>query len=120
MLVDINVTQELTTVDGPKSNGRVERMIALVMEGAKVAFWGFPKCFPDVVFPPRASSFIIAIWPEACVWMDDCVNMMVEMGKEDKRRSEVKLFRKRRIKQALPFMMPGFRRGNWPTELDSK
>ena len=33
MLVDLGIGRELTAVDGPKSNGRVERRIALVSEG---------------------------------------------------------------------------------------
>ena len=57
MLVDLGIARELTAVDGPKSNGRVERMIALVSEGAKVAFVEFPNQFPDITFPARTKSY---------------------------------------------------------------
>ena len=62
ILVDLGIARELTTVDGPKSNGRVERRIALVSEGA--AFVEFPNQFPDITFPARTKSYA-AIWPEA-------------------------------------------------------
>ena len=57
MLVDLGIARELTAVDGPKSNGRVERMIALVSEGTKVAFVEFPSQFPDITFPARTKSY---------------------------------------------------------------
>ena len=38
MLVDLGIARKLTAVDEPKGNGRVERRIALVSEGAKATF----------------------------------------------------------------------------------
>ena len=38
MLVNLGIARELTPVYGPKSNGHMERRIALVSEGAKAAF----------------------------------------------------------------------------------
>ena len=57
MLVDLSIARELTAVDGPKRNGRVERRISLVSEGAKVAFVEFPNQFPDITFPARTKSY---------------------------------------------------------------
>ena len=37
MLTELNIKQELTPVDGAKRNGRVERKLALVTEGARAA-----------------------------------------------------------------------------------
>ena len=74
MRVDLGIGRELTAVDGPKSNGRVERRIALVSEGAKAAFVEFPKQFLDITFPARTKSYA-AIWPEAFTWMNDCLNI---------------------------------------------
>ena len=51
MLVDLVIARELTAVDGPKSNGRVERRIALVSEGAKAAFVEFRTNSPTLLFP---------------------------------------------------------------------
>ncbi|CAB1109913.1 unnamed protein product [Ectocarpus sp. CCAP 1310/34] len=79
LLAELNITRELTAVDGPKSNGRVERRIALVMEGGKAAFLEFPKLFPGVMFPTKALSFR-AIWPEAFAWMNDSLNIAAERG----------------------------------------
>lgn len=70
LLVDLNITRELKAVDGPSSNGCVQRRIALVSEGAKATFSEFRKNFPDVVLPTRALCFP-AIWPEAFT-MNDC------------------------------------------------
>ena len=64
MLVDLGIARELTAVDGPKSNGRVERRIALVSEGGKAAFVEFQNQFPDITFSARTKSYA-AIWPEA-------------------------------------------------------
>ena len=87
MLVDLGIAQELTAVDGPKSNGRVERRIALVLEGAKAAFVEFPNQFPDITFPARTKSYA-AIWLEAFTWMNDCLNITVAVHKDDKRCPE--------------------------------
>ncbi|CAB1096622.1 unnamed protein product [Ectocarpus sp. CCAP 1310/34] len=119
LLAELNITRELTAVDGPKSNGRVERRIALVMEGGKAAFLEFPKLFPGVMFPTKALSFR-AIWPEAFAWMNDSLNIAAEVSKEDKRCPEVKLYGRRRIRVLLPFMMPGFRHRHRPSTMHSK
>ena len=55
--MDLGIARELTSVDRPESNGRVERRIALVSEGAKAAFVEFPNQFPDMTFPARAKSY---------------------------------------------------------------
>ena len=119
MLMDLSIGRELTAVDGPKSNGRVERRIALVSEGAKAAFVKFPKQFPDITFPARTKSYA-AIWSEAFTWMDDCLNITAAVHKDDKRCPEEKLYGKRRVKQAWPFMMQGFRHRNRPTKMHDK
>ena len=119
MLLDLGLGRELTAVDGPKSNGRVERRIALVSEGAKAAFVELPKQFPDTIFPARTTSYA-AIWPEAFTWMNDCLNLTAAVHKDDKRCPEEKLYGKRRVKQAWPFMMPGFRHRNRPTKMHDK
>ncbi|CAB1102148.1 unnamed protein product [Ectocarpus sp. CCAP 1310/34] len=49
MLAGLNIARELTAVDGPKSNERVERRIALVMDGAKTGWHEYRKHFPDRV-----------------------------------------------------------------------
>ena len=51
MLVDLGIARELTAVDGPKSNGRVERRIALVSDGGKAAFVEFRTNSPTLLFP---------------------------------------------------------------------
>ena len=51
MLVVLGIARELTAVDGPKSNGRVERRITLVSEGAKAAFVEFQTNPPALLFP---------------------------------------------------------------------
>ena len=119
MLVDLGVARELTAVDGPKSNGRVERRIARVSEGAKAAFVEFPNQFPDSTFPARTKSYA-AIWPEAFTWMNDCLNVTVAVHKDDKLCPEEKPYGKRRVKQAWPFVMLGFRHRNRPTKMHDK
>ena len=119
LLVDLGIGRELTAVDAPQSNGRVERRIALVSEGANTAFVEFPKQFPDITFPARTKSYA-AIWPEAFTWMNDCLNITAAVHKDDKRCPEEKLYGKRRVQQAWPFMMPGFRHRNRPTKMHDK
>ena len=119
LLVDLGIGRELTAVDAPQSNGRVERRIALVSEGAKAPFVEFPKQLPDITFPARTKSYA-AIWPEAFTWMNDCLNITAAVHKDDKRCPEEKLYGKRRVQQAWPFMMPGFRHRNRPTKMHDK
>ena len=83
----------------PKSNGRVERRIALISEGGKAAFVEFPNQFPHITFPARTKSYA-AIWSEALTWMNDCLNITAAVHKDDKRCPEDKLYGKRRVKQA--------------------
>ena len=113
MLVNLGIARELPVVDGPKSNGRVERRIALVSEGTKAAFVEFPNQFPGITFLARTKSYV-AIWPEAFTWINDCLNITAAVHKDDKRCPEEKLYGKRRVKQVWPFMMPGFRHRNRP------
>ena len=119
MLVDLGIARELTAVDGPKRNSRVERRIALVSEGTKAAFVEFPDQFSDITFPARTKSYAV-IWPEAFTWMDNCLNITAAVHKDDKRCAEEKLYGKRRVKQAWPFMMPGFCHRNRPTKVHDK
>ena len=64
LLFKYGIRREFTFVDGPKCNGRVERRIALVKEGARAAWLGFPRLFPDVRFPSGTRHYS-AVWPEA-------------------------------------------------------
>ena len=52
--------------------------------------------------------------------MNDCLNITAAVHKDDKRSPEKKLYGKRRVKQAWPFMMPGFRHRNRPTKMHDK
>ena len=71
LLVKYGIRREFTSsADGPKRNGRVERRIALVKEGARAAWLGFPRLIPDVRFPSRAMHYS-AVWPEAWTWMSE-------------------------------------------------
>lgn len=63
MRTDLDIALELTAVDGPKSNGGVQRQIALVLEAAKSAWLEFPAPFPGVDFPRVLS--VSAVWLEA-------------------------------------------------------
>ena len=74
MLTYLNIKQELTHVDGAKRNGRVERKLALITEGARAAWLEFRRHFPDLRFPRKALIWDI-IWPVAFFWMNDCINI---------------------------------------------
>ena len=54
MLTELNIKRELTPVDGANRNGRVERKLALITEGARAAWLEFPRHFPDLQFPRKA------------------------------------------------------------------
>ena len=119
MLVDLAIARELTAVDGPKSNGRVEQRIALVSGGAKAVFVEFPNHIPDITFPARTKSYAV-ISPDALKWMNDCLNITAAVHKDDKRCPEEKQYGKGRVKQAWSFMVPGFRHRNRPTKMHDK
>ena len=52
--------------------------------------------------------------------MNDSLNITATVHKDDKRFPEEKLYGKRRVKQAWPFMMPGFRHRIRPTKMHDK
>ena len=64
LLAKHGIRREFTSVDGLKRNGRVERWITLVKEGARAGWLGVPRLFPDVRLPSRAMHYS-AVWPEA-------------------------------------------------------
>ena len=74
LLTELGVAVEYTPVDGVRRNGRVERKLALIAEGTKVAWLEFPRYFPDLEFPNKALEWT-TIWPKAYKWMNDCINM---------------------------------------------
>ena len=78
MLTELNIKRELTPVDGAKRNGCVERKLALNTEGARAAWLEFPRHFPDLQFPRKALIWD-KIWPEAFSWMNDCINISVQV-----------------------------------------
>ena len=114
LLAKHGIRREFTSVDGPRRNGRVERRIALVKEGARAAWLEFPRLFPDVRLPSRAMHYS-AVWPEAWIWMSEHINITSRGDCPDKRCPEEKLYGKSLRKQLLPFLMPGHRtRGSGP------
>ena len=54
------------------------------------------------------------------MWMNGCLSITAAVHKDDKRCPEEKLYGKRRVKQAWPFMVPGFRHRNRPTKMHDK
>ena len=119
MLVDLGIAREMTAGDGPKSNGRVERRITLVSGRGKAAFVEFPNQFHDITVSPRTKVYA-AISLETFTCMNDCLNITAAVHKDNKRCPEKKLYGKRRVKQAWPFMMPGFHHRNRPTKMHDK
>ena len=92
LLVQYGIRREFTSVDGPKRNGRVERRIALVKEGARAAWFGFPRLFPDVRFPSRTKHYS-AVWAEAWLSMSENINIPSRVDSPDKRCPEEKPLR---------------------------
>ena len=120
MLAGMGIGRELTPVDGAKRNGRVERKLALIAEGARSAWLEFPLHFPDLQFPQKALKWE-AIWPEAYTWMNDCLNTLARVDeKPDMRCPWVKMYGRRSASRPLPFMMPGVRHTNRQTKAESK
>ena len=54
LLTELEIAVEYTPIDGEKRNGRVERKLALIAEGAKVAWLELPRYSPDLDFPSKA------------------------------------------------------------------
>lgn len=108
LLVDLGVKPEFTPPDGAKRNGRVERKLALIAEGAKAAWLEFPHRFPDIEFPAKALDWH-AVWAEAFSWMNDRINMTAQTQVKDKRCPWEKMYGKPPPFPLVPFMMPGNR-----------
>ena len=104
--MDLGIAAELMSVDGAKSNGQVERRIALVMEGALTAWKAFPTLFPGIDYPAVAVSFP-KMWAESCRWAAGMINFCAEVTKEDKRSPELKLYGKRVTFPATSSAHPG-------------
>ena len=109
VLMELSVKAEYTPPGGPKRNGRVERRLALIAEGAKAGWVEFPLRFPDIKFPGKANNWQ-AIWPEAFAWMADRLNITAQAPHAaDKRSPWEKFYGKVSPIPLLPFMMPGNR-----------
>ena len=119
LLTELGVAVECTLVDGAKRNGRVERKLALIAEGARAAWLEFPRHFPDLEFPAKANSWH-QIWPEAFTWMNNCLNTTAQAHTPDKLSPYERLCKKRPTNCLLPFMMPGFRHQNRKNKAESK
>ena len=78
LMTDNNIHPELTSVDGPKRNGRVERKLALVAEGGIAAFLEFQLMLEAVEFPVKTLDFA-RTWPDAWTWMCDALNIRVRV-----------------------------------------
>ena len=119
LLTELGVPVEYTPVDGAKRNGRVERKLALIAEGARAAWLELPRHFPDLEFPAKANSWH-QIWPEAFTWMNDCLNTTAQAHTPDKISPYERLYKKRPTNRLLPFMMPGCRHHNRKNKAESK
>lgn len=119
LLVDLDITAEYTPVDGAKSNGQVERWVGLATEGTRAAWLAFKTLFPGIEFPSRAKSYE-NMWPEACVWMNDKLNISAQVSKADMRNPELQMFGKWVTQLVLPFLMPGKRFQHREDKLNSK
>ena len=119
LLTELGVAVEYTPVDGAKRNGRVERKLALIAEGARAPWLEFPRHFPDMEFPGKANSWH-QIWPEAFTWMNDCLTTTAQAYTPDKLSPFERLYKKRPTNRPLPFMMPGFRHHNRKNKAESK
>ena len=120
MLTELNIKRELTPADGTKRNGRVERKLALITEGARAAWLEFPRHFADLPFP-RKALICDKIWPEAFSWMSDYTNISARVDdKPDMVCPWEKMDGRRPISLVLPFMMAGFRHANRKTKIHSK
>ncbi|CAM9916887.1 unnamed protein product, partial [Pylaiella littoralis] len=114
------VVPEYTPVDGAKGDGRVERKLALIAEGAKKAAWHeFHLHVPDLELPAKANSWG-RIWPEAFSWMNECLNGTAQAHTPDKLSPNERLYKKRSTNPLRPFMMPGFRHHNRRNKSESK
>ena len=120
LLIGLGIAVEYTPVDGAKRNGRVERKLALIAEGAKAAWLEFPWHFPDLEVPNKALVEWTAIWPETFTWMNDCLNMTAQAHIPDKLCPWEKLYITRATSLPLPFVMPGFRHRNRKNKTESK
>ena len=120
MLMELNIKRELTPVDGAKRNGRVDRKLALITEGARAAWLEFPRHFPDLQFPRKVLIWETK-WPEAFSWMNCCINISARVDdKPDMLCPWEKLYGRRPTSLVLPFMMPGFRHANRKIKMHSK
>jgi len=118
MLAETNIKRELTPVDGAKRNGRAERKLAIISEGARAAWLEFPHHFPDLQFPKKALQWQ-SIWPEAFSWMNDCLNISARVDdKPNMLCPWEKLHGKRPSSLVLPFMMPGVRHTRRKTKME--
>ena len=119
LLIELGVAADYTPVDGAKQNGRVERKLVLIAEGARGAWLEFPRHFPDLEFPAKANSWH-QIWPEAFTWMNDCLNTTAQAHTPDKLSPYERLYKKRPTDRLLLFMMPVFRHHNRKNKAESK
>lgn len=75
MLGELDFMLDTTPVDGVKHNGRAERKLGLITEGAKAAWLEFPQHFLDPhKFSVEAPTWQTE-WAEAFSWIYDGINI---------------------------------------------
>ena len=121
LLLEFGISRELTSPDGgQKRNGKVERRIGLIREGARAALEEAVLLFPDVEFPARALNWGL-IWPEAWKWMSDVINIMARLDQEPDMLCPYELmYGKRPLRAPLPFLMPGFHHVRRQSKMEAK
>lgn len=108
LMEELGVKIEFTSPGGPKLNGRVERRLALIAEGAKSAWVELPHRFPGVEFLDKLMTWT-KIWAEFFCWMNERINMTAVAHATDKRCPYEKMYGKLPPYKVLPCGMPGYR-----------
>ena len=120
LLFEYGISRQLTTPDrGQKRNGKVERRIGLIREGARAALEEAALLFPGTEFPSKALDFN-AMWAEAFSWMSGCINIL---GRIDTSRLCCALrddVREAPSSCPLLFLMPGIHHTRLSAKIQAK
>ena len=107
LMVDNTIRRDYKSVDGPKSNRRVERRLALVAEAGRAAFLEIQTMLDGGEIPPKALNYEPR-WPEAWTWMCDALNLMARVDEKPGMMCSFEMFHERSYRGSVFLnIMPG-------------
>ena len=112
---EINIKQELTTVDSPEYNGVAERGLAMIESAALVARVQASELFPGFDIPEKPS-----LWAQAVSWASDAYHRAATVANSGNRSLHEMFYGEIPQNSPIPFLKPGYCKFKCMNKMDPK